>query len=96
MKPNDKYSHNSVIFNDPVSQNLLLLAQKVAQANVNVLLTGPTGSGKEVLAKVIHESSKRQLNPFVSINCGALPENLVEDMLFGHEKGAFTGAISRP
>jgi len=88
----DSAQHN-VIFVDPMSQRLLLLAQKVAQANVSVLLTGPTGAGKEVLARIIHETSNRCRGPLVSINCGALPEHLVEDMLFGHEKGAFSGAI---
>lgn len=93
MTPIRESQIKNVIFVDPLSQSLLLLAQKVAQANVNVLLAGPTGSGKEVLAKVVHESSKRSLGPFVSLNCGALPENLVEDLLFGHEKGAFSGAV---
>jgi len=60
---------------------------------VTVLLVGPTGAGKEVLARVLHESSPRAKGPFVAMNCAALPENLIEDMLFGHEKGAFTGAL---
>lgn len=83
----------SVIFVDPASRQLLLLAQRVAQAGVTALLTGPTGAGKEVLARVLHEASSRAAGPFVSLNCGALPEHLIEDMLFGHEKGAFSGAI---
>ncbi len=81
-----------VVFVDPVSQHLLALARKVAQADVTALLVGPTGSGKEVLARVLHEASGRALGPFVALNCAAMPENLIEDMLFGHEKGAFTGA----
>ena len=80
------------IFADPVSRNLLALTERVAKVDVTVLLTGPTGSGKEVLAKILHESSPRHDGPFIAFNCAAMPENLVEDMLFGHEKGSFTGA----
>ena len=83
----------SVVFVDPLSQHLLALAQKVGQADVTALLVGPTGAGKEVLARVLHESSHRARGPFVALNCAALPEHLIEDMLFGHEKGAFTGAF---
>jgi two-component system response regulator FlrC len=82
----------SVVYVDPVSQHLLALAQRVAQANVTALIEGPTGAGKEILARVLHESSKRARGPFVGLNCAALPEHLIDDMLFGHEKGAFTGA----
>jgi two-component system response regulator FlrC len=82
----------NVVFVDPASQHLLAMAQKVAQADVTALLVGPTGSGKEVLARVLHEASGRAQGPFVALNCAAMPENLIEDMLFGHEKGAFTGA----
>lgn len=81
-----------VVFVDPASQHLLALAQKVAQADVTALLVGPTGSGKEVMARVLHEASARARQPFVALNCAAMPENLIEDMLFGHDKGAFTGA----
>ena len=81
-----------VVFVDPISQHLLALAQKVAQADVTALLVGPTGAGKEVLARVLHDASPRARAPFVALNCAAIPENLIEDMLFGHEKGAFTGA----
>jgi len=86
-------SQKTFVFVDPNSQKLLALAQRVAQAQVTTLITGPTGSGKEVLATVIHEASSRASAPFVSLNCGAIPEHLMEDMLFGHEKGAYTGAI---
>jgi two-component system response regulator FlrC len=82
----------SYVFVDPTSQHLLGLAQRVAQTDVAALLVGPTGAGKEVLAKVIHESSPRAKGPFIAMNCAAMPEHLIEDMLFGHEKGAFTGA----
>jgi two-component system response regulator FlrC len=71
---------------------LLALAQRVAKAQVTALIEGPTGAGKEVLARVLHESSARARGPFVGLNCAALPEQLIDDMLFGHEKGAFTGA----
>jgi two-component system response regulator FlrC len=83
----------SYVFVDPTSQHLLALAQRVAQTEVTALLVGPTGAGKEVLARVLHESSNRAKGPFVALNCAALPEHLIEDMLFGHEKGAFTGAL---
>lgn len=83
----------TVVYVDPVSQHLLALAQRVALANVTALIEGPTGAGKEVLARVLHESSTRASGPFVALNCAALPEHLIEDMLFGHEKGAFTGAL---
>ncbi|MEY3487635.1 MAG: Nif-specific regulatory protein, partial [Pseudomonadota bacterium] len=83
----------SVVYVDPASRHLLALAQRVALANVTALIEGPTGAGKEVLARVLHESSARAKGPFVALNCAALPEHLIEDMLFGHEKGAFTGAV---
>ena len=83
----------SVVYVDPVSRNLLALAQRVAQAPVAVLVEGPTGSGKEVLARVLHEASAAANGPFIGLNCAALPEHMIEDMLFGHEKGAFTGAV---
>ena len=71
-----------VVFVDPTSQHLLALAQKVAQADVTALLVGPTGAGKEVLARVLHDASARAHGPFVALNCAAIPENLIEDMLF--------------
>ncbi len=88
LKPTQK----SVIFRDPKSKKLLNLSEKVGKAGVTALLTGPTGCGKEVIARVIHAASNRSEGPFVAVNCAALPEHLIEDMLFGHEKGAFTGA----
>ncbi len=81
------------VFVDPASCHLLALAQRVAAADVTTLLVGPTGSGKEVMARVLHESSPRRGGPFVAINCAALPEQLIESQLFGHERGAFTGAL---
>jgi two-component system response regulator FlrC len=85
--------HSNGIFVDPLSRQLLALAQRVARAGVTALLTGPTGAGKEVLARLLHEESVRRQGPFVALNCAALPESMIEDLLFGHEKGAFTGAL---
>jgi two-component system response regulator FlrC len=87
-----KSDTSAFVFADPVSRNLLALAERVARVDVTVLLTGPTGAGKEVLSRILHDSSPRFDGPFVAFNCAAMPENLVEDMLFGHEKGSFTGA----
>jgi two-component system response regulator FlrC len=80
------------VFVDPESVDLFELTTKVAKSDIQVMITGPSGVGKEVLAHVLHESSARSNFPFVALNCAAIPENLVEDTLFGHEKGAFTGA----
>lgn len=83
---------DSTIAADRLSVELLKLAQKVSKSNVNVFINGPTGSGKEVLAQYIHNNSARSGKPFVAINCAAIPENMLEALLFGHKKGAFTGA----
>ncbi len=88
-----KNSPQTFVFVDPVSQHLLELARRVAQTQVSALIVGPTGAGKDVLARVLHDASPRRNGPFIAMNCAALPENLIEDMLFGHEKGAFTGAL---
>ncbi len=74
--------------------NVLKQAKQIADKNVSVLITGASGTGKELLAKAIHDASDRANKPFIPINCGALPENLLESELFGHAKGAFTGAVS--
>ncbi|MBB3694195.1 sigma-54-dependent Fis family transcriptional regulator [Sphingomonas sp. BK580] len=79
---------------DPESLALLALAERVAQADITVLINGPTGTGKEVLARTIHLQSERRDGPFIAINCAALPETMLEAMLFGHQKGSFTGASS--
>lgn len=92
MSPAPQSPAKAFVFVDPKSQNLLALAQRVARAEIGVLISGPTGAGKEVLARVLHEASPRARGPFVALNCAALPETLIESMLFGHEKGAFTGA----
>jgi two-component system NtrC family response regulator len=78
--------------NSPSMKRLVSLAFKIASKNINVLIQGKTGTGKEVLARFIHAASNRADQPFIPVNCGALPENLLESELFGHEKGAFTGA----
>lgn len=77
---------------DPVSQRMFQLARKVAGSDSTVMISGESGTGKEVLARYIHQQSPRAGNPFVAINCAAIPENMLEAILFGHEKGAFTGA----
>jgi len=79
---------------DPETLALFALAERVADADITVLINGPTGTGKEVLARTIHLKSTRKDKPFVAINCAALPETMLEALLFGHQKGAFTGAAA--
>lgn len=83
------------IANDPASQRLLELAQKVAAASSTLLITGESGTGKDHLARFIHELSERRDAPFQKIDCASLPQELVESELFGHERGSFTGAVER-
>lgn len=78
----------------PASKALLALATRVAQSDASVMILGPSGSGKEVLARYLHQQSARATAPFVAINCAAIPDNMLESTLFGYEKGAFTGAIA--
>ena len=85
----------SVIFRDPLMAGTLKLAAQIAPSDASVLVTGESGTGKEVLARFIHTKSKRSKDPFISVNCAAIPDNLLESELFGHEKGAFTGAVAR-
>ncbi len=80
------------IADDPRSRELLAFAQRVAVSDANVMITGDSGAGKEVIARMIHEHSNRRQAPYVAINCAAIPESMLEAVLFGHEKGAFTGA----
>ncbi len=84
-----------IIARDEGVLKLLSLAERVADSSASVLIQGESGTGKELFAKFIHEKSDRNGCPFIAVNCAALPENLLESELFGHEKGAFTGAISR-
>ncbi len=79
---------------DPVSRALLELTRRVAASDSTILLTGESGVGKEVYARYIHQHSPRSKGPFIALNCAAIPENLLESVMFGHEKGAFTGATS--
>ena len=85
-------SKDTMTAGDISSYQLLKLSKKVSEADVTVFINGPTGTGKEVLSRFIHKNSKRSDKPFVGINCAAIPENMLEAILFGHEKGAFTGA----
>jgi len=76
-------------------QQMLKLAEQVAPSEASILITGESGVGKEVMARYLHKKSRRADKPFISVNCAAIPENLLESELFGHEKGAFTGALAR-
>jgi len=81
------------IFGDPNTAALFKMADKVAASDASVMITGPSGSGKEVLSRYLHDKSTRKDEPFVAINCGAIPDTMLESTLFGYEKGAFTGAV---
>ncbi|HEY0418023.1 MAG TPA: sigma-54 dependent transcriptional regulator, partial [Acetobacteraceae bacterium] len=86
---------NALISRDPAMAAVLRLADQIAPSDASVLITGESGTGKEVMARYIHRRSRRSNGVFVSVNCAAIPENLLESELFGHEKGAFTGAVAR-
>ena len=86
---------HSLIVNDPVMAAAVRRAEQVAKSEASVLISGESGTGKEVLARHIHRRSRRAQGPFVALNCAAIPENLLESELFGHEKGAFSGAMAR-
>jgi DNA-binding NtrC family response regulator len=84
-----------LVARDPSMQAVLTLADQVAASDASILITGESGVGKEVMARYVHQKSRRANRPFISVNCAAIPENLLESELFGHEKGAFTGALAR-
>lgn len=87
--------NHALIFRDPKMGDIVKLADQVAPSEASILITGESGTGKEVMARYVHDRSLRRDKPFISVNCAAIPENLLESELFGHEKGAFTGAIAR-
>src|SRR5262245_7778218 len=84
-----------LIYRDELMAHVVKLAQQIAPSDASVLITGESGTGKEVIARYVHSRSNRAKAPFISVNCAAIPENLLESELFGHEKGAFTGAVAR-
>src|SRR2546421_5318103 len=84
-----------LVYRDEIMAHVVKLAQQIAPSDASVLITGESGTGKEVLARYVHLRSNRSRGAFISVNCAAIPENLLESELFGHEKGAFTGAIAR-
>jgi DNA-binding NtrC family response regulator len=86
---------NDIITKSPVMAAVLRMAEKAAASMIPVLVSGESGVGKELIARAIHGSGERRAKPFIAVNCGAMPENLVESILFGHEKGSFTGATER-
>lgn len=86
---------SDLIAADPAMKKVIALADQIAASEASILITGESGVGKEVIAKYVHRRSRRADRPFISINCAAIPENLLESELFGHEKGAFTGAVAR-
>lgn len=90
-----EYSYDKIIGNSRKIKDVFTLVHQASQSDITVLVQGETGTGKELIARAIHYNSPRKNGPFVPVNCAAIPESLIESELFGHEKGAFTGAISR-
>ena len=90
----DRYKYGNIIGKSEQMTKIFDMIGKVAQSRASVMITGPSGTGKELIAKAIHYNSPRKNMPFISINCGALTETLLESELFGHERGAFTGAVT--
>lgn len=87
--------NSDMIAGDPAMKAVMKMADQIAPSEATVLITGSSGTGKEVMSRYIHMHSKRKTKKFISLNCAAIPENLLESELFGHEKGAFTGAVAR-
>ncbi len=87
--------NHQLIVRDQAMLDVIALADQVASSEASILITGESGTGKEVIAQHVHQKSSRSDKPFISVNCAAIPENLLESELFGHEKGAFTGAVAR-
>ncbi|MBN1756373.1 sigma-54-dependent Fis family transcriptional regulator, partial [bacterium] len=90
-----RYQFKDIIGKSANMQEMLVLVKTVAKSSSTVYIQGESGTGKELIARAIHASSMREKGPFVAVNCGAIPESLLESELFGHEKGAFTGAVSQ-
>lgn len=86
---------HQMLFRDPAMGQVVKLAEQIAPSGASIMITGESGTGKEVMARFIHMKSPRSDKPFVSVNCAAIPDTLLESELFGHEKGAFTGAVAR-
>src|SRR6266576_3995446 len=86
---------HQLIFEDEATAAVISMADQIAPSEASIMVTGESGTGKEILARYVHRRSARSDKPFISVNCAAIPENLLESELFGHEKGAFTGAIAR-
>jgi DNA-binding NtrC family response regulator len=84
-----------MVVRDPGMEQVIQMADQIAPSDASILITGESGVGKEVIARYVHQKSRRASRPFISVNCAAIPENLLESELFGHEKGAFTGAVAR-
>src|SRR5215210_490021 len=84
-----------MVVRDASMQAVISMADQIAPSDASILITGESGVGKEVVARYLHQKSRRASRPFISVNCAAIPENLLESELFGHEKGAFTGAVAR-
>ena len=92
--PSDRERYGDIIGRDRAMREIYAILEKIAPTDATVVIEGETGTGKEVVARTLHQQSRRREGPFMVFDCGAVPENLIESELFGHEKGSFTGAIS--
>src|SRR5262249_54476458 len=91
----DRYSFHNILSKNPRMHKIFELISNVAHTTTTVLVEGETGTGKEQVARAIHQASTHRTGPLIAVNCAALPENLLESELFGHEKGAFTSAVGQ-